>query len=192
MTAWPAYGRTPQGNKTPIQKPHTNRKTNMKTNTNSKSKTSLLLAALLGTVFLGAAQADPNEVPLASCPAPVQAAIESHKQGGKLDEINLIDVEGRKLYVVEVNLAGRRDLKLHITSDGAVVKSREDVSLAQAPAAVKAAAEKLVPTGGKIEDVEKEVANGKTTYVVDIDVKNGTDIKAVFAEDGTVVSQRAD
>ena len=35
-------------------------------------------------------------------------------------------------------------------------------------------------------------ASGKTTYVVDIDVKNGTDIKAVIAEDGTVVSQRAD
>lgn len=164
----------------------------MKTNPTPTSKVALLLATLMGTVFLGAAQADPNEVPLNSCPAPVQAAIASHKQGGKLDEIKLINVEGRQLYVADLDLAGKRDLKLHITADGTVVKSREDVSLAQAPVAVKAAAEKLVPTGGHIEDVEKEVSGSKTTYVVDIDVKNGTDIKAVIAEDGTVISQRAD
>jgi uncharacterized membrane protein YkoI len=193
VTAWPETAATPKKTKPQSKKNPPNPKTTMKTNTNPKSKTTLLLAALLGTVFLGAAQAaDPNEVALASCPAPVQAAIESHKQGGKLDEIKLINVEGRQLYVVDLDLAGKRDLKLHVTADGAVVKTREDVSLAQAPVAVKTAAEKLVPTGGHIEDVEKEVANGKTTYVVEIDVKNGTDIKAVFAEDGSVLSQRAD
>ncbi|QIF03080.1 hypothetical protein [Roseimicrobium sp. ORNL1] len=159
---------------------------------NAKAKTALLLTTLMGTVFLGVAQADTNEVPLNSCPAPVQAAIESNKQGGKLNEIKLLTVEGRQLYVVDLDLAGKRDLKLHVTADGSVVKSREDVSLSQAPVAVKSAAEALVPTGGHIEDVEKEVSGGKTTYVVEIDVKNGADIKAVFAEDGTVISKRAD
>lgn len=192
MTAWPAYDRCHKPKQNPNQKPPTNRKTNMKTHTSTKSRTALLLTTLLGTVFLGAARADHNEVPLSSCPAPVQAAIESHKQGGKLDEIKLINVEGRRLYVVDLDLSGKRDLKLHITADGAVVKTREDVSLTQAPVAVKTTADGLVPTGGRIDDVEKEISNGKTTYVVDIDVKNGNDIKAVIAEDGTLISQRAD
>ena len=81
---------------------------------------------------------------------------------------------------------------VHITADGSVVKSREDISLNQAPAAVKSAASALVPTGGRIDDVEREVSVSRTTYVVEIDVKNGADIKAVFAEDGTLLSKRAD
>jgi uncharacterized membrane protein YkoI len=197
LSTWPPNGPAPK--ETKPQNPQKNpqlKKTKMKKSptphSNSKSKTAILLAALMGTVFLGAAQADTNEVPLNSCPAAVQAAIESHKQGGKLDEIKLLTVEGRQLYVVDLDLAGQRDLKLHVTADGSVVKSREDISLSQAPPAVKSAAETLVPTGGRIEDVEKEVADGKTTYVVDIDVKNGADIKAVFAEDGTLISKRAD
>ncbi|RBP45925.1 putative membrane protein YkoI [Roseimicrobium gellanilyticum] len=164
----------------------------MKTHLHLKVGIGALLPTMLAALSLGTAKADPNEVTLTSCPAAVQAVITSHQKSGRLEEIKTITSEGRKLYLADFELAGRQDLKLYIAEDGSVVTTREDLALAKAPAVVKAAAERLVPAGGKVEDVEKDVTNGKTTYLVEIDVANGKDIKAVLAEDGTVISQRTD
>lgn len=155
-----------------------------------KAKTPLLLVALLGTLFIGSAAA--ADIALAACPAPVQATIRNSDQGGRLDDIKSVTVNGRTLYVVEFDLAGNRDLKLHITSDGTIVKSREELTMAQLPAAVRLAAEKMVPAGGKVDDIDKEVADGRTTYLVEIDRPNTNDLKIVFSEDGSVISQRGE
>ncbi len=155
-----------------------------------KAKTPFFLAALFATVLTGTAAA--AEITLAQCPAPVQETIKSNSQNGKLDEIKTVTVSGRTLYVVEFDLAAGRDLKLHISSDGTLVKSREDIALAQLPEAVRTAAQGMVPAGGKIDDVEMEVASGRTTYHIEIDRPNTNDLKVVFSPDGAVVSQRAD
>jgi hypothetical protein len=164
----------------------------MKTYSHFKTGISALVPAILGVVLLGTAQADPRELTLASCPAAVQAVISSHQSTGKLGEIKTVSTEGRTLYLAEFELAGGHDLKLYIAEDGSIVTTREDLAMAKAPAAVKAAAERLVPAGGRVEDVEKEITDGKTTYRVEIDVANGKDIKAVLAEDGTVISQKTE
>ncbi|QIF03084.1 hypothetical protein [Roseimicrobium sp. ORNL1] len=164
----------------------------MKTYSHIKTGISALIPALLGVVLLGTAKADPRELTLASCPAAVQAVITSHQTAGKLGEIKTVSTEGRTLYLAEFELAGGHDLKLYIAEDGSIVTTREDLAMAKAPAAVKASAERLVPSGGRVEDVEKEITDGKTTYLVEIDVPNGKDIKAVLAEDGTVISQKTE
>ena len=151
------------------------------------AKTPLFIASILGLTMLGAAAA--ADLTLDQCPAPVKEAILSHTQGGKLDDIKSVTANGRTLYVAEIDLSPTKDKKLHITADGTVVKVREEIDLASAPAAVQSAAKALVPTGGRIDDVDREVADGKTTYLVEISRTNANDIKAVLAEDGTVLSQ---
>ena len=60
-----------------------------------------------------------------------------------------------------------------------------DVSIAQVPAAVRAAIEK-VTIGSTIKSIEKIERNGKMTYEVEY-VKEGKEMKAYFSEDGTQV-----
>ena len=50
-----------------------------------------------------------------------------------------------------------------------MIKTREDAALSDAPDAVQDAVKKLVPAGGKVDDVDKEIAAGKVTYHVEID-----------------------
>ncbi len=154
-----------------------------------KTKTPLLLVTMLSSVLLGAGSAFARDMTLNDCPVPVQEAVRAHSQGGRFDEVKTVTVNGRTLYVVEIDLSANRDLKLHITSDGTVVKSREEITLAQLPAAVRTAVQGMVPAGATIDDIDKEVSEGKTTYLVEIDRPNSNDLKIVFAEDGTVLSQ---
>lgn len=151
-----------------------------------------LVPSILGVLLLGTARADRDSLTLTACPAAVQAVITSHQTSGRLEEIKQVTTEGRKLYLADFELPGQQDLKLYIAEDGSIVTTREDLAMAKAPAAVKAAAERLVPAGGRVDDLEKEITNGKTTYLVEIDTKDGKDIKAVLAEDGTIISQRTD
>jgi hypothetical protein len=164
----------------------------MKTNLHIKSGISALAPAILGALLLGTARADQHDLTLAACPAAVQAVITSHQKSGKLEDIKSVTTEGRKLYLADFELSGQQDLKLYIAEDGTIVTTREDLAMAKAPVAVKAAAERLVPAGGRVEDLEKDVTDGKTTYRVEIDAKDGKDIKAVLAEDGTVISQKTE
>ena len=130
-----------------------------------------------------------KEMKLEECPAIVQETIRANARDGKIEEVDFLAIEDRTLYVAEINLAGGKDLKVHVTGDGKLAKTSEDAVLTEAPSAVQEAAKKLVPEGGKIDDVDKEVAAGKTTYEVDIDRPKAADLKVVLAEDGSIVRQ---
>ena len=70
---------------------------------------------------------------------------------------------GRKL----ICPSRREDLKLLVGSDGKLIKTREEIDLADAPTAVREAAAKLVPAGGELDDgVDREVTDGKTIYSI--------------------------
>ncbi|MGA7391741.1 MAG: hypothetical protein WBL40_10000 [Terrimicrobiaceae bacterium] len=99
-----------------------------------------------------------DDIKLEQCPAAVQDTIRANARDGRIDDINLITIEDRTLYVVEVDLKGGKDLKLHVGSDGKQIKTREDAALSDAPDAVQDAVKKLVPAGGKVDDVDKEIA----------------------------------
>jgi hypothetical protein len=96
--------------------------------------------------------------------------------------------------VAEIDLPGKRDdLKVLVGSDGKLIKTREEIDLADAPTAVREAAAKLVPAGGELDDgVFREVTDGKATYSVEIDRPKIPDLDVLIAEDGTLINQTDD
>ena len=64
-------------------------------------------------------------------------------------------------------------------------KKETDVTITQVPAPVRAAIEK-VTTGSTVKSIEKIESDGKVTYEVEY-VKEGKELEAYFAEDGTQI-----
>lgn len=151
-----------------------------------KTKTTFLTMALAAGIAAPTLMAD-EPVNLAAYPAAVQATIQSHLQGGKLDEIERYQFDGRTLYKVEIDLKGDRDLDLYIDGKGGLVKTKEDISFKDLPAAVKDATRQLSPRG-KVDDVERITAAGGTTYRVEIE----DELEVEFAADGRILQKKAD
>jgi uncharacterized membrane protein YkoI len=149
-----------------------------------KSPTTLIALALLGAaIYLRA-----DELGLEQCPAVVQETIRANARGGDVDDVNPIIIDGRTIYLIEVEVP-KKELRLLVDSDGKLLKAREELTVAEIPGAVQDTAAKLVPEGGEIDDIDKEVAEGKTTYIVQIDRPEAPDLQLVVAEDGTLISQ---
>jgi len=144
----------------------------------------LFLIALLPAV----AGAEPIE--LAKCPPAVKATIEQNSRGGVVEEVDSHSIGGQTLYVAEVELAGDLDLKIHVATDGALVKTREDVPVASLPEAVRKTVETRL-AGGKTDDVEKEVAGSETRYHVEIEKVGAKDVHLVIDPEGKVVRESA-
>lgn len=147
----------------------------------------LSLLALIAATSIPAYAGDVN---LKDCPAAVQQTFQANSRSGTLDDIEMIKIEGRTRYVAEYDLSKEKSLKIYVDEDGKLLKTKEELLPEELPAAVGSAAQKLVPAGGKLSDVDKEVAGGKTTYLVEIDRPNSPDLDVVLAEDGAVLSQK--
>jgi len=160
-----------------------------------KMKLHIFAITFASLVITNIARADDDDIRLTSLPASVQETIQDNLRGGRVDDIDRIQIEGRTMYKVEVELQDRDDddLKLYIAGDGALLKTREELRFNELPSAVQDAARKF---GGKVDDVEKEVSQGKISYHIEVDRdddKSGdNDLKIVFAEDGSILSQRSD
>ena len=144
-----------------------------------KSPKTLIILAILGTaVGLRAG----NELELEQCPANVQETIRVNARGGNVDEVYAITIDDVTLYWAEIDVPERReDLKLLVGSEGKLIKTREEIDLADAPTAVREAAAKLVPDGGKLEDgVDREVTDGKTAYAIEIDRPKAPDLDVLI------------
>jgi uncharacterized membrane protein YkoI len=144
----------------------------------------LMGMALLGTTF----SLHADDLEFDDCPATVQETIRANARGGEVDDVNLLLVEGLSLYYVKIDLPGERDLKMLVGTDGKLIKTQEQLTVADTPEVVRQAVSKLVPEG-TLDDIDKEVADGKTTYLVEIDRPKREDLNLVFAEDGTLLSQ---
>ena len=142
---------------------------------------SIVIASLAG-------HAAAAEVRLADCPPAVQTTIQQHSRDGRIDEIESYSIQGKMLYVAEVELAGDRDLKIHVAADGALMKTREDSTLAEVPEAVRKAVEGKL-NGGVADDVDKETAGSSITYHVEIDRKGAPDTNLTIDSTGKVLSE---
>ncbi|RYD60251.1 MAG: hypothetical protein EOP83_19830 [Verrucomicrobiaceae bacterium] len=147
-------------------------------------KTTLLSFAFISLVGHAAAA----EVKLADCPAAVQATIQQNSRDGRIDEIESYSIQGKMLYVAEVELGGDRDLKIHVAADGALVKTREDSALSEVPEAVRKAVEGKLD-GGIADDVDKETAGQTVTFHVEIDRKGAPDTNLTLDSAGKVLSE---
>lgn len=147
------------------------------------------IAALALTTAFASADIDRRELHLHDCPAAVQATIESHARGGMIEEVDLIAIEGKEIYIADVELPRDLDLKVYVSGNGALVKTREEVPLRSMPAFIRSA---VAEYGGTIDDVEKEIAAGKVTYHVEIDRKGIPDIDVVLNAEGAVIRETED
>ena len=59
--------------------------------------------------------ADKNEVRLHECPENVRKEITQKMQGGKLDEVKIINLQGKPVYVAEVDFTKDREVKIYVS-----------------------------------------------------------------------------
>lgn len=148
---------------------------------------SLLSISVLTLLSPLASQA--KELTLAQCPPVVQSAIQSSGQGGTLEEIKLVERDGSTLYVAELGLGEKRDLKIHIAADGTIVKSRQEIDFKNAPAPVRRTVLGLMPAGSVVRDCDMETAAGATTYTVEFTISSTRERKLTMQSDGQVLSE---
>ncbi len=129
------------------------------------------------------------EVRLQDCPAPVRATIQSKLQGGKLDDIDKVVKNGTTRFIVDIDGPARRDITFHITPAGQIVFTSEDISLSQAPKAVRNAVAKLITSGRKLDDIDRETTSGTVRFRVDIDRKNQRDLEFLISREGKVLKR---
>jgi hypothetical protein len=145
-------------------------------------------------VFCAAATAvasPAKDIPLAKCPPEVQATIRGHARDGKIDEVESLAIEGRRMFIAEVEFPGDRELKIYVLANGALFKTREDIRIEDAPAKVQEAAQQLAAAGSKVDDIVKTTeADGKESYEVEVKRPRQREVKIVFSAEGTILSQK--
>ena len=119
----------------------------------------------------------------------MQGTVEAHARGGVIDEVDLIAIEGKQIYIAEVELPRDRDLKIYVSGNGSLVKTREELSPRELPAFMRDVAREH---GGTIDDVEKEVAAGVVTFHVEIDRKGMPDMDLLLNAEGGVIREMED
>jgi hypothetical protein len=148
-------------------------------------KTSLPIIAICCTIVTATAEGEHRELGLQECPQAVQTTVRDNARAGHIDEVDVINIEGRMIYRAEIDLPRDRDLKIYVDRDGALMMTKEEILPRELPQAVLNAAHAL----GPVEDVEKE-SNGQTiTYHVEIDRAGQPDLDVVFLADGSISSQ---
>ena len=149
-------------------------------------KTIATIAALALATGIATAQTQRREIRLSDCPQPVQATIQQNSRGGHIDEVDFISIDGKDIYIAEVELPRDRDLKIYVNGGGSLVMTPEAIALRETPAAVRRAVQGL---GGTVDDVDKEIAGQVVTYHIEIDRHGARDLDVVVAENGTILSQ---
>lgn len=127
-----------------------------------------------------------KEVRLDDCPAPVCETIIANSREGKIDDIDLITIDDKQIYIAEVDLPRDIDLKVYVNGSGSLVKTREDVRNDEIPGFVNDIVKEL---GGRADDVEKEIKGETITYHVDIDRNGQPDLEVVLDGSGKVLSK---
>ena len=141
----------------------------------------LFIALLCTPAFAGH-----DDLQLDQCPPAVQAAIREHSRGGPVDDIDRIGIEGNMIYRGEVELPRDQELKIYVSANGALLKTVEEIALAEAPEAVRRAVQ---DQGGSIDDVAREAKGQIVTYHVEIDRHGQPDLDLVLDENGAILSR---
>lgn len=123
---------------------------------------------------------------LRECPTAVQSTILQNLLGGKVDEINEIRINDHSLFLVEIDLKGFKDAKLYISGDGTLRKALVEIRLQDLPEAVRLSLQRLVKRRGQINDIEKEIIEGKVRYRIEIEQQKQPDRTVTFEEDGSL------
>lgn len=146
-----------------------------------KTYQSVLLHCLL---LAGGYSTSAQKINAGQVPAPVQYAfkakfasatdIDWKKEGSQFKtSFDMGDVDHEALY----------------TATGKLVSHSYDIPDAQLPAAVRTSVKNIFPNH-KMDDADRIESNGAITYKVELDGR--PDVKAIFAADGKLISQKED
>lgn len=135
---------------------------------------------------LAFAEAGDKPVKESELPPAVAKAIKSAAAEAKLGPITLGDEDGKKAYEAKWQAGGRKH-EITVAVDGKVLSVEEIIPLAEAPEAVRAAVAHE-EGGAQVKEVEKVLADGKTSY--EVDLKSGkTKGEVVFDKNGKVIKR---
>lgn len=149
-------------------------------------KATLTALTLALALPLGAAADD--DITLDKCPPAVAEAIRGALADAKIEDIETVTLDGRTLYVAEGERAGR-DITVHVTDRGQVIRRDEDIELEEAPAPVR---ERLAAFGGKVDDIDRVTEGETTRFEVEIDRSDAPDLDVVIDAAGKVISEKTD
>eukprot|EP00903_Cladosiphon_okamuranus_P003713 g3711.t1 len=138
----------------------------------------ITIAALAITSGWACADYSKKEIRFEECPEIVREAITSGSRDGRIDEIDLIEVDGKRIYIAEVELPRDKDLKVYVNGEGDLLKTLEEVSGDDVPGYVSDAVGEF---GGHIDEVEKETAGDVVTYHVDVERAGKPDMDVVVS-----------
>jgi len=167
----------------------------------------LALSVVAGTDLLSQ---DEEEVSLDAVPAAVKATILKEADGAEVEEVEREVEDGKVVYEAEFEVDGQ-EVEIEVAKDGTLLsreidddeedgddddgdededEDEDEVSLDEVPAAVKATILKEAD-GAEVEEVEKEIEDGKVVYEAEFEV-DGQEVEIEVAEDGTLLSREID
>ncbi len=150
------------------------------------------LAAVVLGVGIAASNLHAQSIPLKQCPEPVVRTIQDQLGPGRVDKIKKIQIEGRVLYLVKIDLPGRRDRRLHIGGDGILLKTTDKIRFEDLPPAVRQALEPFLAARGRFDEAARVTASDQTEYHVEIDLPGGVDLHLVIGENGEILRRFED
>lgn len=155
-----------------------------------RSRRSCLVAVLaLALVAVSGAEAS-QKVALSTCPEPVRTTIYDNLHGGKVDEIKRIAVDDRVLYLVEIDRKGAKDIKLHISGGGTLLKTVEEVRMRDVPPGVRESIDTITAAGGRASDIDRVVIEDRVEYHVEIKRPKSRKLRFIFDESGYLLGQK--
>ncbi|MCW1924985.1 hypothetical protein OKA05_20650 [Luteolibacter arcticus] len=147
--------------------------------------TSIRILAAIALIAPAAAR----DIRLADCPEPVRQTIQTNSRDGKIEEVEMIERQGKTIYIADIDLKGGYDLNLYVSAEGSLVKTTEDIRLAAAPEAVRTALRGL---GGRVDDLDKITEGNTVSYDADIERHGQADLDVIVSTDGKVLRQTED
>lgn len=106
--------------------------------------------------------------------------------GGKVDHIKEIRINDHALYIVEIDFRRFKDARLYVSGDGTLRKTLIEIRFQELPDAVRLSVERLVNRRSQIDEIEKEIIEGKVRYRIEIEQPKQPDKVVLFEEDGTI------
>jgi len=135
-----------------------------------------------------------TKINVGNAPAAVQKTLLREAAGAPLGKIEIVTEEGKTVHTAYVSIDGKV-YEIRVAADGTLIgknlTTKDDglkVKFSDVPAAVQKTLTREA-NGARIETVEKEIANAKTTFEADV-VIDGKTYEIEVAEDGILQEKK--
>jgi len=114
-----------------------------------------------------------DDMQLSDLSAELQKGLRDAASGGQLDgDVTRIKYGDKEMYRGKAQIDGSEDLHIYVDGSGQLVKTQQEVELEAAPQPIRTAAEREDQGRASVDRVLMEMANGETSYIIQIDAPN--------------------